>query len=170
MRGNMRNQANGATVWKGVVAGLAGGLAGSWVMNQFQAQFSKLAPAPPPQVEQGDDATQKTAAAVSDTLLHHRLTKEEKALAGPAVHYAFGSTMGAFYGAVAEIAPSTARAWGGPFGVALWIGADEIGVPVLGLAGKPTDSPLTTHAYALASHLVYGFTADAVRRAVRAAL
>jgi putative membrane protein len=169
MRGNIRGQAHGAGVAKGLVAGLAGGLAGSWMMNQFQAQISKLSPTPP-QVEQGDDATEKAAAALSDALLQHPLTKEEKALAGPAVHYAFGSAVGAFYGAAAEVAPSMATAWGGPFSIALWIGADEIAVPAFGLAGKPTDSPLTTHAYALASHLVYGFTADAVRRAVRAAL
>src|SRR5207253_8268961 len=28
-------------LWKGVVAGAAGGLAASWVMNQFQAAWSK---------------------------------------------------------------------------------------------------------------------------------
>jgi uncharacterized membrane protein YagU involved in acid resistance len=155
-------------VWKGAVAGLAGGLAASWAMSQFQLQLSKRSPQPAP--EPDDDATVKTAAAISEQVAHHELTDTEKKVAGPAVHYAFGSTMGAVYGAMAERVPAASKGWGLPFGTALWLGADEIAVPVLGLAGKPTDNPPSTHAYALASHLVYGLTADAVRRAVRAAL
>jgi hypothetical protein len=37
----------------------------------------------------------------------------------------------------------------------------------VGLAKWPTEYPLSTHVYALASHFVYGLTAEAVRRAVR---
>ena len=46
-------------------------------------------------------------------------------------------------------------------------GADKVAVPALGLSEPPTEIPMTTHAYALSSHLVYGLTADLVRRAVR---
>jgi hypothetical protein len=40
-------------------------------------------------------------------------------------------------------------------------------VPLLGLAKGPTEYPVSTHAYALASHLVYGMTAEMSRRALR---
>jgi putative membrane protein len=49
----------------------------------------------------------------------------------------------------------------------VWLGADEIGVPALGLSGPPTQYPLSVHLYALASHLVYGFTTELVRRTLR---
>ncbi len=158
------------SIWKGVAAGLAGGLVGTWVMTQFQGQLSKLSPAPEGNGDSGDDATMKTAAALSKSVTGHRLTKKEKAAAGPVVHYAFGSLMGAAYGVVAEGVPQAADGWGLPFGTVLWIGADEVAVPMLGLAGSPAESPVSVHASALASHLVYGLTTDFVRRAVRAAL
>jgi putative membrane protein len=112
----------------------------------------------------------KVAAAVSERALDRKLRKEEKSAAGPIVHYAFGSTMGAVYGAAAEMIPATARGWGMPFGTALWFSADEVAVPSLGLSRSPTETPLSSHASALAAHLVYGLAAESVRRAVRGAL
>ncbi len=160
-------------VWKGLLAGLAGGLAASWTMNRFQAGLSKLAEhqnggASDDQQEEGADATVKAASAVSEALTHHKLTPDEKKMAGPIVHYVFGSMIGALYGAAAEIAPVTAKAWGLPFGAAVWVGADEIGVPAAGFSEPPNRVPASTHASALAAHLVYGATTDGVRRLVRA--
>ena len=57
-----------------------------------------------------------------------------------------------------------------PFGAAFWLLADEISVPLLGLSKGPTEYPVSTHAYALASHLVYGVTAEMSRRALRQVL
>ena len=48
--------------------------------------------------------------------------------------------------------------------------ADELAVPAAGLSKPPKEIPLTTHVYALASHLVYGWITETVRRAVRRAL
>jgi len=59
---------------------------------------------------------------------------------------------------------------GVPFGAVFWLTADEAAVPLLGLAKAPTEYPVSTHVYALASHLVYGLTAELVRRTVRDAL
>lgn len=146
-------------------------------MNQFQAGLSKLseqknqsAPQQRSQSQESDDATVKAASAISQATLHRQLTPDEKRIAGPAIHYAFGSMVGALYGAVAEVAPVTAKGWGMPFGTAVWVGADEIGVPAAGLSKSPDEVPATTHASALAAHLVYGATADAIRRVVRFAL
>jgi hypothetical protein len=117
-----------------------------------------------------DDATVKAASAVSEGIFDHKLTKGEKKIAGPAVHYAFGTSVGGLYGAVAEVAPEVTAGAGLPFGAAFWLVADETAVPLLGLSKAPTEYPLSTHAYALASHFVYGLTAEAVRRTVRGAL
>jgi len=158
-------------VWKGAIAGLAGGLVAAWTMNQFQAAVSALAsPDDGGGQPGGDDATMKAASAISMSVINRGLTKDEKRVGGPIVHYTFGTAMGVLYGIVVEMTPAAAGAWGLPFGAALWLAADEIAVPAAGLSGPPTDAPLATHATALAAHLVYGATADAVRRVVRATL
>lgn len=184
-----RNRGEG-DVLKGLAAGLAGGLVASWTMNRFQDVWSKLTEdlaqseerssarddndesrqARGGVEEQADDATVKAASAISEGVFDHELTKGEKKIAGPAVHYAFGAATGGLYGAIAELAPEATAGAGLPFGAAFWLLADETAVPLLGLSKGPTEYPLSAHVYALASHLVYGLTAEAVRRAVRGAL
>jgi putative membrane protein len=187
-RANGRDEAD---VWKGLVAGLVGGLVASWTMNQFQAVWSKVAEgfekphgaqSMKPSEGQGasqtseedkgeqEDATVKAARAVSEGVFGHELKESEKEVAGAAVHYAFGTAVGGLYGAVAELSPEVTAGAGVPFGTAFWLVADETAVPLLGLAKGPTEYPVSTHIYALASHLVYGATAELVRRAVRNAL
>ena len=117
--------------------------------------------------EDQDDATVKAANAVSEGVFGHRLKESEKKPAGAAVHYAFGSATGGLYGAAAEIAPQVTTGLGLPFGAAFWVVADEGVVPWLGLSKGPKEYPVSTHFYALASHLVYGLTAEMTRRAVR---
>ena len=184
----------GSDVWKGLAAGVVGGLVASAVMNEFQALWSRLLEGEErshgaQSLQQGspehgvgrelrergsdddtDDAPERLANAISVGLFDRELTKGEKETAGKALHYAYGTSMGALYGAAAELLPGVTAGAGAPFGAAVWVTADEGVVPLLGLSKKPTEYPLSIHAYALASHLVYGLTAEAVRRAVRRAL
>jgi uncharacterized membrane protein YagU involved in acid resistance len=102
--------------------------------------------------------------------LHQELTPREKDAAGTAFHYAMGATSGALYGAVAEFARGATMGAGLPFGAAVWVVADEALVPAAGLSKSPSEYPLSIHAYSFASHLVFGLTAEAVRRATRKAL
>jgi len=141
-------------------------------MNRFQAGMSGVTNGAAHQARQSDqpDATVKAASAVSEQVLHRDLDAQEKRVAGPMVHYIFGSTMGALYGAFAELFPGAARGSGVPFATAVWVGADEIAVPALGLAKPATQQDSSKHTSAFASHVVYGFTADFVRRAVRAVI
>ena len=175
-----------ASVWKGLVAGLAGGLVASWTMNQFQAAWTRIqegsekphgAQSMQPaegssgdqsqDVKEQDDATVEVAKIVSREVLGHELQESEKKPAGAAVHYAFGTMSGGLYGALAEVTPQVTTGAGVPFGAAFWLLADEISMPLLGLSKGPTEYPVSTHAYALASHLVYGATAELSRRAIR---
>jgi putative membrane protein len=117
--------------------------------------------------ETQDDATVKAASAISENLFNHELTSEEKKIAGPVVHYAVGATGGLVYGVAAELAPEITEGVGLPYGAAFWLVVDEGLVPLLGFAKGPTQYPLSAHVYALASHLVFGATAEGVRRLLR---
>jgi putative membrane protein len=164
--------------WKGLVAGVIGGLAATVVMGQFQAAWGKASEAwrreddPESDEDQnGEDATMKAAGKLADAA-GHRLSHEEKKKAGPFVHYAFGSAMGAAYGFANEFAPVGRKMLkpvlsGTGYGTALFLGADEWAVPTLGLSEAPKKSPISSHIYGWASHLVYGMTLEAVRRVVR---
>ena len=178
-----------ANVWKGLVAGLAGGLVASWTMNQFQAAWTRLAEnSEKPHgaqsmkpsdgssgdqtkdVNEQDDATVETAKVISKNVFGHELQEAEKKPAGAVVHYAFGTASGGLYGALAEVSPQITTAAGLPFGAAFWLLTDEITMPLLGLAKGPTHYPVSTHVYSFASHLVYGATAELSRRALRQVL
>jgi hypothetical protein len=187
-------RSRGGDVAKGIVAGVIGGFVASLAMNQFQQLWQKMAEGQErshgaQSMQQGsphhgagemlrergvdsedDDAAERTASAIAVGVFDHELTKSEKETAGTAVHYAFGVGTGALYGAAAELAPALTAGAGLPFGAAVWLAADEGLVPLLGLSKTPTEYPLSTHAYSLASHFVYGLTTEVVRRAVRRAL
>ena len=174
---------NGTHVASGIVAGIAGGLVASWVMNVFMEnlgpQIQKAVQGdgaqqkqPQSQDEQkADDATMKTADAIVSTVTGGRhLSREAKEKGGPIVHYSFGAIMGGLYGAVAEGMPQATAGLGTAFGAALFTGADLVAVPVLNLSGSPANAPTSSLATPFAAHLVYGATTEAVRRLVRALL
>jgi putative membrane protein len=117
-----------------------------------------------------DAATLKAASAISEGVFDYSLSKDEKKVAGVAAHYAMGATSGAIYGAMAEFTPRVSAGAGIPFGTVVWLVADEMLLPALGLSKPPTEYPISKHAYGLAAHFVYGLTTDVVRRAVRTAL
>jgi len=198
MRGDRRTaeRERDGDVLKGLAAGLVAGLVASWTMNLFQAMWSKqevgvekphgaqgIKPyvegqeslqakekAPENKVKKDDDPTEKVAEAITERVFDRRLKESEKEPAGAVVHYAYGTAAGVLYGALAEVAPVVTAGAGLPFGAIFWLTADEIAVPALGLSKKPTEYPLSTHAYSLCSHLVYALTAEAVRRTMRRAL
>lgn len=156
---------------KGALAGAAAGLVASFAMNQFQAALAKVKPQQEEQGQPADEdepATVKVADAVAHRVLDRDLRKEEKDSAGNAVHYAFGAVAGALYGAIAEASTASRLGFGTLFGSVLWFLADEIAVPGFHLSKPPTAYPPSVHASAWASHLVYGITADLVRRGLRA--
>ncbi len=181
-------------VWKGLAAGVVGGLVASVVMNQFQALWSRLAEGEErshgaQSMQQGlpqhgigrelqksgsdeaqDDAAERLGNAISVGVFNHELTKSEKRTVGTVLHYAYGISMGGLYGAAAELVPAVTAGAGLPYGASIWVVADEGVVPALGLSKSPTEYPLSIHAYALASHFVYGLTTELVRRGVRNAL
>jgi putative membrane protein len=158
-----------ADVAKGAVAGLVAGLVASFVMSEFQSFWKKAAGGDDQTDQQSKDepATVKAAEKIAEVATDHNLEPDEKKIAGPLMHYLMGGTSGLIYGAASELVPEATVAGGLPFGAAVWMIADNIAVPALGFSKPPTDFGLSTHAYALASHLIYGMTTEAVRETVR---
>lgn len=158
---------------KAAIAGLAGGLLASLMMEQFQALWSKAASAlqdQPQKKSREKPATVKAADAVSQKLAGHNIPAKKRELAGEVVHYAMGATSGALYGLATEVTPYATLGQGAAFGAGVFLLADEVSVPFLGLSKTPGKIPLATHIYAFASHLIYGWTTEAVRDVVRKAL
>jgi putative membrane protein len=166
-----------ADVLKGLVAGLAAGLLASLVMEQFQFAWNKVSRAiqnvrdeKKPRGRKEDPATVRAAQSISKKVLGKTLASSQKRIAGEAVHYTMGTTSGAIYGMLSEASPLTTTGDGLLFGTAVWVLADEVSVPALGFSKSPQEIPFSTHVYAFASHLVYGWTTEIVRRAVRRVL
>ncbi|MBS1805712.1 MAG: DUF1440 domain-containing protein [Acidobacteria bacterium] len=165
----------------GIVAGIAGGLFASWIMNEFMqnvgpslqkvVQGEDAGQQQDQSGDKPDDATMKTADAVVSTVTGGRhLSHEGREKGGPIVHYAFGALMGATYGAIAEGMPQARFGFGTAFGAALFAGADLVAVPALDLSGAPGDEPISALTTPFAAHLVYGAATETVRRLVRALL
>lgn len=162
------NKNDTADVVKGAFVGLVAGLVATVVMTEYQNLVSAMAEEEEKKKsknkEEKEPATVKAAEMISEGAFDHKLTKREKEIAGPAMHFAMGATSGAIYGVASELAPVTTVGAGLPFGAAVWLIADDLAVPALGLSKSPTEFPLSTHAYALSSHLVYGLATDLTRR------
>jgi uncharacterized membrane protein YagU involved in acid resistance len=163
-----------ADVVKGLAAGVAGGLLASLVMEQFQFAWGKVVSAiqnaqdhKKPRRRKEDPANVKAAQSISKNVFGKKLATSQKRTAGEAMHYAMGTTSGAIYGMLSEASPLTTTGDGLLFGTAVWLLADEVSVPALGFSKPANKIPLSTHVYALASHLIYGWTTEMVRRAVR---
>ena len=149
--------------WRGAVAGFLGGVLAAGAMSVAHKAFSIIAPDAKAPASEGDDATVKTAEAI----LGRPLPDHRKPLAGTLVHYAFGGSVGAVYGAVAAVTPRVTFGLGVPFGIAVWLGAHVVTVPALGLAEPPTRRPLSKEAPEFVMHVLYGAVTEAARRLLR---
>jgi uncharacterized membrane protein YagU involved in acid resistance len=179
-----RNHSARRDVRKGLLTGLLGGFVACWFMNRWLALWQRVVERDTtPRLgrsgagqggqlaREGPDArqppTMHAAAALAYRLFGHTPTERETQCVGQILHYTFGTTTGALYGTLADALPALTMAGGVPFGLAVWLLADEIALPALGLSQPPTRQDRATHTYALISHCVYGFTTEYTRRIVR---
>jgi hypothetical protein len=158
-------------ILRGALAGAIAGLVGAYAMERFQALWSETEKRARPKQTAGaakdEPTTVKAAERIAEAVLHTELPDEVKPVAGEAIHYGMGMLSGAIYGAIAEVVPIARAGNGLVFGAVLWWVADNTAVPAIGLSKKPSAYPPSTHAYALSSHLAYGFVTEAVRRILR---
>ena len=171
-------------LWLGALAGAVGGLAGSWAMVRFNHLIDPDTTTDKPgdaYAHRRDDArpndtdgtipdepgSMQAASAMAQPVLGRPLSEREKEIGGPLVHYLFGAAVGALYGAAAEADRSVTQGAGIPYGITVWLVADEIGMHAAGFATHPADYPLSRHAATLATHIVFGMTVEGVRRGLR---
>lgn len=166
---------------KGAVAGAIGGLAGTLAMNYAQRLWTLAADGAPPDSAAGkhdarewqerderQNSNEIAAQKVADATVDRRLTERELSVVAPIIHFSFGALVGALHGASAE-KRAGAPASGVGLGAGLWLTADEMAMPLLGLSRSTLRRPLEMHLQSFAAHLVYGVVAEHVRRAIRAA-
>lgn len=168
-----------------VAAGLLGGLAAAWAMNQLMrgvalATGRRTSETDPQRVrselahrvrdwQQAADPTGEVADRLTKATLGFGLSERQRKMAGPVLHYAAGAAIGAVYAAAVERWPKLRAGLGVPFALAVWAIGDEWAVPALRLMPSPAEIPLRAHAAMFSSHIVYGGTLELVRRTLRAA-
>jgi len=163
----MSNLSTPARIARGAVAGVIAGAVASFAMDRFQAAASSLFSS---QGGENEPATEKAADAVATAVTGQEVPDAAEPLAGQSVHYALGIGLGIAYGIAAEFRPSVTAGFGTAFGLGTATLLDEGAVPAVGLGEAPWKAPLSTTLYAYASHLVFGGTAEFVRRQVAGTL
>jgi len=180
-----RSQPN---VLRGLATGITAGIAATLIMDQFQkistagqraaekqlrlAQHESLEAIERDQqqqqqhAEKQEDSTEIVARKIAQAA-GAELPPEEKKKAGQAVHYAFGTLMGAVYGIAAELVPEVTTGGGTAYGTILFLAAHEVAVPAFQLSPPPTKTPAGDHLQHWAAHVVYGGSLELVRSIMR---
>ena len=141
---------------KGILAGLIGGLvatAAKSLAERIYAPRTHGEPEPP------ELLAKKVAG--------YELTVVQKKVAAQAIHWGFGATTGAAYGALAEYIPTVTSKDGANFGIALVTLTHQGALPALGLAARPSEQTAREKTSEMTSHIVYGVVTETVRRVVR---
>jgi uncharacterized membrane protein YagU involved in acid resistance len=182
---------NRPSILRGVVTGLAAGIAATLIMDQFQKLSAasqtavekqiKLAKGESPeqieheqeqareQAAQQEGSTEIVARKVAE-VTGNTLDKQQKKTAGQAVHYTFGTLMGLLYGVSAELLPEVTTGAGTAFGTLLFLAADEVAVPAFQLSPAPAETSTTDHLQHWAAHVVYGGSLELMRSLIARAL
>jgi putative membrane protein len=162
----------------GTLAGAIGGLAGTWAMNEAQRIWTHAVDGEAPQAaggkhdardwqerDEGRNSNQIAAQALAAAVIGRHLDRRELAVAAPLVHFTFGAVVGALYGSVTHRHTRTATGIG--FGLVVWLLADEIAMPLLGLSQSTLRRPAEKRLQSIAAHAVFGMTTEATRRAIQ---
>jgi hypothetical protein len=162
------------------IVGLAGGLAGGLAMNLYSRAVVATAGGEAPDAAPGadrvgrgmqppqsrgradDDAAVRTGAAAVRVITGHEPDRQTRLAAGVAAHYAFAATAGAIYGCLASRVGIVSAARGALYGAAVWVIADEMVTPALGLARPRRIQSRTLQAYSLIGHILYGAVLEAI--------
>ena len=120
----------------------------------------------------GKDEENTTEAAVRKVRegLGEPSSPERKQAEGRLVHYSFGTAMGAVYGLAREYVPPVGWGAGSLFGTALFLGTDEVTLPLLRLSKQPKEMTATEHLLHWAAHVVYNVTTELSFQVLRRAL
>ena len=144
---------------KGVLAGLAGGLAGAGAKMLAEHFFPpRTEGQTPPPVVLAEQVTQRS------------LDARERDVTLQTIHFVFGALAGAIYGALVEYEPSLGAWRGAAFGITLNRITHESVLPKMGLTAPTQQQPTQERISEWVTHAVYGVATDSVRRMVRRGL
>jgi putative membrane protein len=144
------------SILKGALAGLVGGLAGAGAKVLAEKLF-------PPRVQ----GQTPPSVVLAEQVAGRPLPPSEQQVAMHSIHWGFGATAGAIYGALVEIEP-TLGAWrGAAFGLTLNKLTHESILPRMGLSVPKEAQPAQERISEWVTHAIYGIFTDSVRRAVR---
>jgi uncharacterized protein DUF1440 len=154
-------------VHKGILAGAVAGLIGTWAMSETQRLWTYAVDGDAPKSAGGrhdardwqersehQNSNELAAQAIARHILGRRLTRRELRVAAPLMHYLFGAAMGALYGRYAGRRKSPTS--GAGFGTTVWLTADQIVMPLLGLSESTHRRPLEMQVQSFVAHLVFG--------------
>ena len=145
-----------------LMGAMAGGVATA-VMGPAMRRLQKLerpsAKALEKSVGPAEPAVEKVARKVAEPL-GIGLDSEERKNAGEAVHWTYGIFWGAVFGVLHDRVPIPPLLHGLLFGAALGVLSETAVLPALKLAAPANAYPVDTHLAGLASHLIYGATAE----------
>jgi putative membrane protein len=149
----------GKNLAKGLLAGMIGGLVATAAKTLAEKVY-------PPRTHGEPEPPEVLA----EKIAGHELAEAPKAVAAETIHWAFGAAAGAAYGALAEFYPAATGRQGTNFGMTLMALTHEGALPALGLSAEPAEQTTREKSSEMASHVVFGFVAEYVRRHVREAL
>jgi putative membrane protein len=147
------------SIAKGLFAGLIGGLVATAAKSLAEKIY-------PPRTHGEPEPPEMLA----EKLGGHELSGPAKAFAAGTIHWGFGATAGAAYGALAEYFPAATDKDGASFGLALATLTHEGALPAMGLSADPEDQTSREHTSEMATHLIFGVVTETVRRFVRGLL
>jgi putative membrane protein len=154
---NIFRKATTQAVLAGMLAGALGGFVGSFSKIGGEVVY-------PPRPY----ARISPPALLAEHIVGHPLAPAQASVVSAAVHFGFGTVIGAVYGIAGEFAPIVRVGFGTGFGLVLQIMTHETLVPLAGLDQPPLQQPFRDHASEILTHLLYGLTVEAIRRMIRA--
>jgi hypothetical protein len=166
---------------------ILGGILGTAAMATSHLLWNRLAPVPPSLRQKRDrragigpfhaqpsprshsrrfSAGEKLVESTSRTLVGQSPDPDTRERLSSLSHYAFGAAAGLLYSSLAKRHPVVTLGHGAAYGLAVWILAEELLMPALGLTQPPQDSPPEEHAYVAFGHLAYGLTLESTRQSL----
>jgi putative membrane protein len=136
----------------GLIAGAIGGLISGFVKLGWEVPFPPRAPGRIPEPQ------------ILVSMFTHHPTPEQ---VGWIIHFTFSIAFGALYGALVEFLPIAAVGMGMAYGIAIWLGAHEVAMPLIGLTPPTWALSAQEQLSEFFGHAVWGFTIEIFRHDLR---
>ena len=141
---------------KGLLAGLVAGLIATAAKTMAEKVY-------PPRTHGEPEPPDVLAEKIGG----HAMDTTSKSIASETIHWGFGAAVGAAYGGLAEFYPAATARDGAQFGMTLMAITHEGVLPAMGLSADPANQTTREKSSEVATHLIFGFVTETVRRAVR---